>query len=665
MSHYGLTPRMLRNNWLRVAAAALALLPLGTQADTIASLLGNFTTNQYCGLRLGDADLSLHYVAVFGQLPALKELHAADANGDGVTTQQERDDYVRTLAPGLAQQLLVTVDGVAVPLTATHWTTSLPSEQAGFSMRVDIDFTGPLPAARGAGASHTLVFKNDAYPGSFGWHEIATTSVAGIGVYDSNGYGNSMTAGLSNAVLALPADGPLDERDVHMRFVQGEPPAGAQSMRMRDGAATLASGSGSGSVSAPTSVSASSPSESPSFGSTAWLELQTRRLIALISGPDVPLRVTLMALVAALVLGAFHALSPGHGKTIVGAYLVGSRGTARHAVFLGLTVTVTHTLVVFLLGGLALVASRYILPERLIPILSLVSGLLVLGMGLALLRQRWRAALEAMLGPRGNALSYGPALATPHGHVHSSDHFHADGHAHEHAHSPVHAHSPGHEHVHGQVQAHRHDPSDGPVHDHPDGHAHGNEHGHDHSPSPAHSPLPAHSHSPAQSPAHSPAQAHSHDPGDDASPMHPHPHPHSHSHAAAPGAALMHSHGGGTAHSHLPPGADGRSVSWRSLLALGVSGGLVPCPSALVLLLAAVALNKTLYGLLLVTAFSVGLALTLTAVGLVFLHARRRFVDAHVSRWPQVLPVASAVVITLVGVVLTYGALASTPGWVA
>ena len=111
-------------------------------------------------------------------------------------------------------------------------------------------------------------------------------------------------------------------------------------------------------------------------------------------------------------------------------------------------------------------------------------------------------------------------------------------------------------------------------------------------------------------------------------------------------------------HSHLPPGAAGEDVSWRSLLALGISGGLMPCPSALVLLLAAVALNKTTYGLLLVVAFSVGLAITLTAVGLVFLYARNRFTRRVAgARWPMLLPVLSAAAITLAGALLSYGAL--------
>jgi ABC-type nickel/cobalt efflux system permease component RcnA len=113
-------------------------------------------------------------------------------------------------------------------------------------------------------------------------------------------------------------------------------------------------------------------------------------------------------------------------------------------------------------------------------------------------------------------------------------------------------------------------------------------------------------------------------------------------------------------HSHLPPGARGEKISWRSLFALGVSGGLVPCPSAMVILLAAVALNKTAFGMLLVVAFSIGLALTLTAVGFAFLYARNRFGASAVSgRWAQWLPLASAAMITLVGIALSIAAVRS------
>lgn len=127
-------------------------------------------------------------------------------------------------------------------------------------------------------------------------------------------------------------------------------------------------------------------------------------------------------------------------------------------------------------------------------------------------------------------------------------------------------------------------------------------------------------------------------------------------------------------HSHLPPGANGNSVTWRSLLALGVSGGLLPCPSALLVLLAAVSLHRVAYGLVLVFAFSVGLAATLTGIGLAFVYAGRhlsRLAERRTSaigrlaatlpigRLVRVLPVASALVISLAGVAICHGAVQS------
>jgi nickel/cobalt exporter len=498
---------------------ALALSPLRARADTVASLLGNFTINQFSGLQLADDTITVHYAVVFGQLPALSELHKADANGDGVTSQAERDAYVQQLAPEFARQLQVEVDGAPVSLRMTRWGSSLPTEQGGFSLRLDADFVGGLSARPGSG-THELTFANRNYEGRFGWHEITVQTAPSTHGFNTNGFDTSVTNGLTEALQSLPASGPLDEREVHLSFTRGAIPAAAIALGPRAG-------------------SAQSVSQPAAQGSVenAWLQRQTRALIDLISAPHVAWHVTLLALLAAFALGALHAFSPGHGKTIVGAYLIGSRGTPRHAAFLGLTVTITHTLGVFALGFVTLFAARFIVPERLFPVLSLLSGLIVLGMGMILLAQRWRVARTT--------------------HYHS--HAHADDHAHDHGHS------------------------------------------HDHS----------------------------HD------------------------ASLMHSHGG-SMHSHAPP----TDVTWKSLLALGVSGGLIPCPSAMVLLLAAVALNKVAYGMLLVLGFSAGLAVTLTLVGLAFLYARNRLPNADSSaRWPALLPVASAAAMTVVGVVLCFGAL--------
>ena len=519
------------------------------RADTVASLLGNFTINQYCGLKLGQATAGVHYVVVFGQLPALRELHLADANGDGVTTQEERDAYVGKLAPGFAEGLRLEVDGVSVPLRATRWTSSLPTEQGGFSLRVDVDFSAVLPVAAGVG-KRNLQFANQNYDGRMGWHEIVVQSEPGLAVFDTNAYSTSLTGGLANALQSLPINGPLDERSVRLAFDEGHAPAGA---------VMLASRPGSTSPDTSASANASGPAVSGAGGSAeaAWIARETRTLVNAISGPRLEPRIAILALLGAMLLGAVHALSPGHGKTIVGAYLIGSRGTPRHAVFLGSTVTITHTLGVFVLGFATLYASRFIVPEKLFPFLSLISAVLVLGMGVLLLVQRTRAAY-----PKRSTTHTGPTV------------FH-----------PVAAAA---------------------------------------APAVGRGLIFAHAH------------GHSHTDG------------------------TMHSHGGGAMHSHLPPGASGEKVTWRSLLTLGISGGLVPCPSAMVLLLAAVALNKTAYGMLLVVAFSVGLAITLTAVGLAFLYARNRFRRPRAgARWPLLLPVLSAGMITVLGLALCFAALRS------
>jgi len=251
----------------------------------------------------------------------------------------------------------------------------------------------------------------------------------------------------------------------------------------------------------------------------------------------------LFAILGSFVWGAMHAMSPGHGKTIVGAYLVGGRATLQHAVFLGLTTTITHTIGVFALGLLTLFASQYVLPEQIYPWLSCLSGLMVVAIGLNLFISRMQSAQLLRRSPFG--------------------HSHADEH-------------------------HSHDDHD---HHHHDDHHHHHEHSH------------------------------------------------------------------GT-HSHLPPGTDGSPVTWRNLLALGISGGIVPCPSALVVLLSAIALGRIGFGLLLVLAFSLGLAGVLTGLGLLLVRARRLFERVPTQmRLVRVFPAVSALFIALLGLGITTQAL--------
>jgi ABC-type nickel/cobalt efflux system permease component RcnA len=221
--------------------------------------------------------------------------------------------------------------------------------------------------------------------------------------------------------------------------------------------------------------------------------------------------VVLASLAAAIFWGAAHALSPGHGKSIVTAYLVGQRGTPWHAALLGLIVTATHTIGVFTLGFVTLALSQFIVPDHLYPWLNLASGVLVVAIGASVLSSRWRHARA---------------------------------------------------------------------------HAHGHEH---------------------------------------------------HHHAAADST---------------------EAPSFRSLFAVGVSGGLLPCPSALVVLLAAISLHRVAFGLVLIVAFSLGLALSITGVGLVAVLARRLFSRARFDgRLIRALPALSAAVILLAGLVMTFHAI--------
>ncbi len=110
----------------------------------------------------------------------------------------------------------------------------------------------------------------------------------------------------------------------------------------------------------------------------------------LIQGSNFSPWLILLGLAISFGVGAVHALTPGHGKGIIAAYMVGERGKLSHALTLAGTMTVTHTSSVVVLGLIALLASRVIMPQVLTPWLSLLSGVLILVVGGSLLLQRCR-----------------------------------------------------------------------------------------------------------------------------------------------------------------------------------------------------------------------------------------------------------------------------------
>ncbi|MEQ8187543.1 MAG: sulfite exporter TauE/SafE family protein [Candidatus Eremiobacterota bacterium] len=320
-------------------------------------------------------------------------------------------------------------------------------------------------------------------------------------------------------------------------------------------------------------------------------------LVGLITKEKLNLSVVLVALGLAVILGALHAFAPGHGKTIVGAYLIGSRGTIKHAVLLGIIVTFTHTISVILLGLICLFAFKYVMPEKLYPWIGFSSGILIsiIGIWLFIIRQKEAVA------------------STEQGHSH--DHEHGHNHSHDHSHKHDLRHENEHDHIHGHEHDHSHDHSHKHDHEHTYGHSQDQIHGHEHDHSHKHDHEHTHEHS----------QEHSHENGHDHGHSHEHTHDHSsHEHAHE---HRNHEHGhvdeagghyhGGKYHVHKLP----EKITLLSLIALGVSGGIVPCPDALVVLLSAVALNRIILGLLVIVAFSLGLAAVLIAIGIVMVTA--------------------------------------------
>ena len=339
----------LRHRRVVLILCAAILLSAMTGA-VLAHPLGNFTVNHFAQIEVGADRVTIHYVLDMAEIPTFQEKQAIDVDGDGLTSTAELNTYLERATRQYARGILVDIDGLRLTLEAAAKNLSLPPGAGGLpTLRVECDFTGTIPS-RTSGATHRLRFEDTNHQDRIGWREIVVKPAAGVAIFDSSAFGNS----ISDALRAYPADtlvAPLDERVAELSFTRGAPPAGAQALRTRDGRVTA----------------------------------QARdRLVELIGVPEVTPAVALLGLLLAAALGSLHALSPGHGKTVVGAYLVGTRGTARHAAFLGLTVTITHTIGVFALGLVTLYASHYIVPERLFPVLSLVSGGIVLAIGLSL-----------------------------------------------------------------------------------------------------------------------------------------------------------------------------------------------------------------------------------------------------------------------------------------
>jgi nickel/cobalt transporter (NicO) family protein len=435
----------------RLALLVGALAALAVPAAAQAHPLGNFTVNRYSAIEASGDRVYVKYILDLAEIPTYQE-------GD----RARRPGFAKQIARGLDLEL----DARPAELKAV---TSRVRSRPGAGGLSTVRFEAVFEADRSGSA---VRFEDTNFAGRIGWREVVVHADRGARIVSSDAPATSV----SDELRAYPAD-------------QLSEPLNVSSANAELRAGSL-------------------PGRPPELGDSAPTTRQDDGFASLISQDDLGVGVILVSLGLAFFWGAAHALSPGHGKAIVTAYLVGQRGTPRHAAALGLIVTATHTVGVFALGLVTLALSQFIVPEQLYPWIGLVSGLLVIGVGASVLLSRVR-----------------------------------------------------------HRRAHRH--------------------GHDH----------------------------------------------------------HHHHGG-------------EELGWRSLTAVGISGGLLPCPSALVVLLAAISLHRVALGLLLIVAFSAGLAISIAGIGLAAILAKRTFGRFDFQgRVLGLLPAISALVIVIAGTAMTVRAL--------
>jgi nickel/cobalt exporter len=504
---------------------SLLLLPLVFVLAPVASLahpMGNFSVNHYTKIGVSPRSIEIGYLVDMAEIPTFQEMRRFDitSQADDAGASGYLDRQARLLKAGLSLER----DGQSLQLETVSRHLEFADGAGGLpTMKLAFVFRGKLDAAAGA---HRLSYLDNNFPGRAGWKEIVVAA-NGVTILDSSApatdRSHELTAYSSDALNSPPQQ--LSAL-VGYRCSLSEPVRSASAPKppKHNRPAVVPIGSN---LNAPSAPHAAAQSVTVRSGNTP-----RSRFTELISTQgNLSLWLLFSSALIAAGLGALHALEPGHGKTVVAAYLVGSRGTASHAVLLGIVVTAAHTAGVYLLGVLTLYASRYIVPEQLYPWLGAISGLSVAGLGVFTFIKRWT-------GEAGE-----------------------------------HSHAPGDRHSHWFLSMFR----------------------------------PA----PLVAPAHS---------------------------AVAK-----------------------RSVSLRELFMLGVTGGIVPCPAALVVLLSAFSLHRIGFGLFLIAAFSFGLAAVLVVVGLTMVYAKRA-VSSRVrggNAAIRYLPILSSAFMVMLGVGITLSAMAS------
>lgn len=447
--------------------------------------LGNFTINLYSGLHVVPGEIRIDYVLDMAEIPTFQEMPSIDTDGDGATPPAELAAWAATVAPTLVRNLSLTVDGDPVALRIRSVSARFRDGEGGLSiLRFEGLFAGATLEAGDVGYSDAN------YPDTLGWREITAVGEDGRAVTGSSVPAESV----SDALLSYPQDllsSPLDITTMHASFAPG---------------ASVDAGS------TPPGLKPAGAEVRPGVDRSPFVSLVDNHGIGLV----------LLGLALAVAFGAWHALLPGHGKTLMAAYMVGSEAKVRQAVAVGAAVAVMHTASVLALGVAVITLEQTFRPETLYPWLGLLSGVMAIGLGAYLLIGRLAAWSEA----RREAV---------HRQLHEAGH---------------------------------HQDND-------------QDHGHSH---------------------------------------------------------------------ELPQGVS--PTSRRGLTVLALAGGILPSPSALIVMLAAINAHRVGYGLGLILAFSAGLAAALIVISLGALRARTAVNQRLSSFWGRLVPVLSASAIVGVGMFL-------------
>ena len=527
-----------RPRWLAVVVAVAAVLVLPGLAR--AHPLGNFMINHYAGVRIEPDRILLDVVIDEAEIPTFEARLAFDTDGDGDLSDDEIDAGRLSACRDLAGSLSLTVAGGLVEPVLGAAGLSFPPGIGGLStMRIVCEYAATLPAP--ITEETTISFVDRSQTDRIGWREIVAT---GSGVtLQRAGPDPLRSADVSRRLTAYPTaliPHPLHDAGLEVTAVPGgpvsavPPPVGDAQLvaapapgpdRVGGGAAPASVGPApaapvAGAPVATLGAPAAAPDAPLATAAAVPGGVSDGDLPSIFRATDLTPTVLLVSLLTAIALGAGHALSPGHGKTLMAAYLVGTRGTPLHAAGLGLSVTVSHTLGILVLAGLV-VGAEDVLPADVVardaPVVAAASFLVIGG---------WMLA--------------------------------------------------------GELRRRRRHP------DHVD-----------------------------------------HDLRDDGVHAHPHPHPHPTS----------------------------STISWRGLAFLGLAGGLIPSTSALLILLGSIAAGRPAFGVVLVVAFGLGMAIVMTGIGLGLVLARGRLdrvaVGRPFGRLGAAVPMLAACLVILVGLVLT------------